>query len=69
MNEDRYLEKVAEEQYRYANERVYEPLRYAPEDKKYGPSTCEECGVDMPLARREYGYTLCVTCKSELERK
>lgn len=69
MNDDRYIEKVAEEQYRFANERGYEPLRYAPGDEKYGPSTCEECGVDLPTARREYGFTLCVICKSAIERK
>lgn len=67
MNEDAYLEKVAEELYNQANARGYQLFKYSPEDPKYGPSTCDECGIDMPLARREYGYRLCVPCKSLTE--
>lgn len=33
-----------------------------------GPEFCEECGNDMPDARRDHGFVLCVECKSAGER-
>lgn len=45
------------------------PVRYAPGDAGYGPEFCEYCDADMPVARREHGFTICVDCKSKLEAR
>ena len=34
-----------------------------------GPETCAECGESMPMARRLHGYTLCIDCKEEQEKR
>lgn len=66
MNEDLYLEKVAEEQYRQANERGYGKIKFSPGEPGYGPEFCDECGAEMHPVRRGYGYKLCVPCKELL---
>lgn len=43
------------------------PVRYAPGDAGYGPEDCEGCGAEMPAARREHGFTICVACKTVQE--
>ena len=68
MNEDLFLEKVCEEQYRQANERGYAKFKYAPGEKGYGPEACDECGTEIPEVRRQYGYCLCVQCAEAEER-
>lgn len=45
------------------------PVRYAPGDAGYGPAECEYCDADMPAARREHGFTVCVDCKTKLEAR
>lgn len=45
------------------------PERYQPADPGYGPAYCEQCEDDMPVERREWGFTLCVACKSATEAK
>lgn len=45
------------------------PVRYTPSDTGYGPEFCEYCDADMPAARREHGFTICVDCKSKLEAR
>lgn len=67
MNEDAYLERLAEEEFERTNNRKYEPFKYAVDDPKFGPECCEECGVNMPFARREYGFNTCVPCKELTE--
>ena len=67
MNDDAFLEKIQEEEYLRANSRVYGQHKYASEDVGYGPEECE-CGAEMPVARREYGFKLCVPCKELTER-
>lgn len=69
MNEDAYLEQVAKQEFEAANNRPYGQFKYRPEEPGYGPEFCEECGVDMPIARREYGFVLCVKCRELEERK
>jgi phage/conjugal plasmid C-4 type zinc finger TraR family protein len=34
-----------------------------------GAKFCEECGDDIPAARRKMGFNLCVPCAQEEERK
>lgn len=41
--------------------------KYEPEDPGYGPAECDECGSEMPIERREWGYELCVPCKQLTE--
>lgn len=69
MNDDLYLEKVQEEQYRSANDRPYTQHKFAVDEEGYGPEDCEECGAKMPEARRAYGFGLCVPCKEFTERR
>ena len=68
MNDDEYLEKVQEEAYRRINDRGYGKHKYALGEPGYGPEFCD-CGEEMPTARREYGFDLCVPCKELTERK
>lgn len=37
--------------------------------KHAGTKTCSECGETIPLARRNLGFSLCVTCAEETERR
>lgn len=30
---------------------------------------CKECGEEIPVARRELGFQLCITCAQETERR
>lgn len=66
MNEEALLEKIADEEYEKNNNRVYSQFKYSPGEVGFGPECCDDCGGDMPLARREYGFSVCVPCK-ELE--
>lgn len=34
-----------------------------------GAKFCEECGDDIPVARRKMGFSFCVPCAQEKERK
>ncbi len=34
-----------------------------------GPPQCEACQEDIPHVRRRLGYSLCVPCASEAERR
>ena len=36
---------------------------------EYGPAGCEDCESEMPAARREYGFRLCVPCQTSVERR
>ena len=45
------------------------PVRYTPADAGYGPEECDGCGAEMPAARREHGFTICVTCKTAQEAR
>lgn len=44
------------------------PLKFAPGDHGYGPEQCVSCDDDMPAARREHGFDLCVACKTLAEK-
>lgn len=46
-----------------------EPVKYAPGDAGYGPEDCDECGAEMPQARRAHGFTICVSCKTKHEAR
>lgn len=69
MNDDLYLEKVQEEEYRRINERPHSQHKYAKDEPGYGPEDCVDCGGEMITARREYGFSLCVPCKELIERR
>ena len=34
-----------------------------------GSETCNDCGEDMPDARRELGFSFCITCAEAKERR
>ena len=46
------------------------PVKHAPDAAGYGPAFCrvDACGVDMPQARREWGFDVCVGCKTIQEK-
>jgi len=69
LNDDLYLQKIQEEEYRRANERPYSQHKFTADEEGYGPEYCEECNEPMLLARREYGFNLCVPCKESTERR
>jgi len=43
-------------------------FKFAAGDDGYGSPECE-CGEPIPAARREYGYSICVECAADKERK
>ena len=43
--------------------------KFSPGEAGYGPAECDECTSPMPTERREWGYTICVHCKAEQERR
>jgi hypothetical protein len=49
------------------NNRSRGPVKFLPTEAGYGPDECD-CGVEMPLLRREYGFQRCVTCQSAIEK-
>lgn len=69
------MEDIAQEvelkQWELNNASRQAPVKYAPGDAGYGPAECDECGSDMPAARRAHGFTICVACKTsqELQQK
>lgn len=69
MNDSDYLEKIQEEEYRRANDRPHSQHKFTSEEEGYGPEECEECDEPMIIARREYGFKLCVPCKELTERR
>lgn len=36
---------------------------------KIGAKLCKDCGEDIPLARRQLGFQLCIECAEETERR
>jgi len=36
---------------------------------KPGAKNCKECGEEIPTARRKLGFSLCIACAEESERK
>ena len=36
---------------------------------KVGTKFCKDCGVDMPMVRRQSGYQLCRECAEQTERR
>jgi len=36
---------------------------------KAGPKLCKECDIDMPEARRSLGFSLCIDCAEDAERR
>lgn len=69
MNDSDYLEKIQEEEFRRINDRPHSQHKFAADEPGYGPEDCTECGAEMPDARREYGFKLCVPCKEFTERR
>jgi RNA polymerase-binding transcription factor DksA len=66
MSAERTLERETELHDSLKDARI-ESIRAAVPTGK-GPEHCIECGNDMPEARRDHGYVLCVECKT-LEEK
>ena len=48
---------------------VLSRFRQATATVKMGPKECVECGEDIPEARRQLGFKLCITCAEESERR
>jgi RNA polymerase-binding transcription factor DksA len=48
-----------------------EVVKYSPGDEGYGPEYCseDECGVEMPTPRREWGFAICVGCQTLVEQQ
>ncbi len=36
---------------------------------KVGPKVCQDCGENIPDARRKLGFSLCIECAEESERR
>jgi len=46
-----------------------ELVKFEPGQEGYGPEECDECGADMHPVRRGYGFKVCVSCQTALERR
>ena len=66
MSEERLLEREQENNDALQSAKIAQIRAQVPTGK--GPEFCLECGNDMPSVRREYGYVLCVECKTAEER-
>lgn len=44
---------------------------YQPDEAGYGPEYCavDDCGAEMPAARRAHGFHICVECKTLQEQR
>ncbi len=51
------------------NNRSRGQVKYLPTEAGYGPEECDDCGTEMTLIRREYGFWRCVSCQSEMEQR
>lgn len=51
------------------NSRVGGQVTFEPHEEGFGPEECDECLGAMPLARRRYGFTVCISCKQIMEAK
>lgn len=49
--------------------RALSRLRQQASSATKGAATCAECGDDVPEARQALGFSLCVPCAEEMERK
>lgn len=64
------MEDIAQDvelkQWELNNQSRSEPVKYALGDEGYGPEFCanDDCGAEMPAARRAHGFRICVGCKS-----
>lgn len=41
--------------------------KFKPGESGYGPEFCARCDAAMPTAMREYGFKICVDCKTQDE--
>lgn len=59
-------QQVELKQWELNNQSRPEVKRFAPNERGYGPEFCvnEECEAEMPVARREWGFRVCVTCQA-----
>lgn len=71
MSMEDYAQKIELAEWERNNASRQPPVKYAPEDEGYGPEHCDECGEEMPAARRAHGFRICVHCKAkhELQQK
>lgn len=49
--------------------RNIEKIRFLPGEPGYGPEFCTSCDDHMPQPRREWGFTVCVSCQEMDERR
>jgi RNA polymerase-binding transcription factor DksA len=49
--------------------RALSKIRQSASLETQGSEFCLECGEDIPKARQELGFKLCVPCASESERR
>lgn len=68
MSDEDTAQAIELQQWEMNNRPRTEPIKFTPSDARYGPADCDECGAEMPKVRREYGFNLCVECKSKMER-
>lgn len=69
MSIEDIAQDVELQQWELNQQRGAGPLRVGPEHPSYGPEECDECGGEMPDARRAYTYRLCVHCQTALEAR
>lgn len=69
MSEADQAQAIELKMWEQANASRPDPVRHAPGDPGYGPEWCDRCGDEMPEVRRQYGFSICVTCKTIEEKR
>jgi len=69
-DEDR-AQEVELREWERNNSRVPGQVRFKPDESGYGPEFCqvETCGMELPVQRREWGFTICFDCKRLAEER
>ena len=69
MAEEDQAQKIELMQWELNNASRPPEKTYTPSEAGYGPEDCDQCLGVMPAKRREYGFRVCVHCKTAAEEK
>jgi hypothetical protein len=67
MSNENLAQDVELKEWEFNNRARNPVVKFSQKDAEFGPEFCVKCDESMPLVRRQYGYKLCVTCKSKEE--
>lgn len=69
MTSEDQAQAIELREWEHNNRRRTEQTRFQPHDAGYGPEFCVQCDAEMPAARREWGFKVCVACATKAEQR